>query len=141
MQVIFTIFLSPFLTRYRVLGHCHDCPWARYSSAIHRRCLDLHWLRRFRRHPRVSARLVALNLRWTLLFPRIGPVDLTLGTLSPDTNTLIPTVTDNLFSQQSIPSDIVSVSFEPTTTTSVKNGELTFGGTDSTKFTGSITTM
>ncbi|KAH8984438.1 aspartic peptidase A1 [Lactarius akahatsu] len=69
----------------------------------------------------------------------IGPVDLTLGTLSPDTNTLIPTVTDNLFSQGTITSDLVSVSFEPTTTTSVKNGELTFGGTDSTKFTGTLT--
>ncbi|KAH9057488.1 aspartic peptidase A1 [Lactarius vividus] len=69
----------------------------------------------------------------------IGPVDLTLGTLSPDSNTLIPTVTDNLFSQGTITSDLVSVSFEPTTTTSVKNGELTFGGTDSTKFTGTLT--
>ncbi|KAI9443644.1 aspartic peptidase A1 [Lactarius indigo] len=69
----------------------------------------------------------------------IGPVDLTLGTLSPDSNTPIPTVTDNLFSQGTITSDIVSVSFEPTTTTSVKNGELTFGGTDSTKFTGTLT--
>ncbi|KAN0128880.1 Aspartic peptidase domain containing protein [Lactarius tabidus] len=71
----------------------------------------------------------------------IGPVDLTVGTLSPDTNTPIPTVTDNLFSQGTIPSDLVSVSFEPTTTSSNANGELTFGGTDSTKFTGSITNI
>ncbi|KAH9178667.1 aspartic peptidase A1 [Lactarius sanguifluus] len=69
----------------------------------------------------------------------IGPVDLTLGTLSPDTSTLIPTVTDNLFSQGTITSNLIAVSFEPTTTTSVKNGELTFGGTDSTKFTGTLT--
>ncbi|KAH9171286.1 aspartic peptidase A1 [Lactarius sanguifluus] len=69
----------------------------------------------------------------------IGPVDLTLGTLSPESNALIPTVTDNLFSQGTITSDLVSVYFEPTTTTSVKNGELTFGGTDSTKFTGALT--
>ncbi|KAH9065697.1 aspartic peptidase A1 [Lactarius vividus] len=69
----------------------------------------------------------------------IGPVDLTLGTLSPDTNTPIPTVTDNLFSQGTITSNLVAVSFEPTTTASVKNGELTFGGTDSTKFTGTLT--
>ncbi|KAI0046631.1 aspartic peptidase A1 [Auriscalpium vulgare] len=69
----------------------------------------------------------------------IGPTDLTLDTLSPDTNTQIPTVTDNLASQGTIPTDLVAVSFEPTTTTSVTNGELTFGGTDSSKFTGSIT--
>ncbi|KAH9046277.1 aspartic peptidase A1 [Lactarius hengduanensis] len=69
----------------------------------------------------------------------IGPVDLTLGTLYPDINTSIPTVTDNLFSHGTITSNLVAVSFEPTTTTSVKNGELTFGGTDSTKFTGTLT--
>ncbi|KAF8264805.1 aspartic peptidase A1 [Lactarius quietus] len=69
----------------------------------------------------------------------IGPVDLTVGTLSPDTNGSISTVTDNLYSQGTIPSDLVSVSFEPTTSSSDRNGELTFGGTDSTKFTGSIT--
>ncbi|KAH9052748.1 aspartic peptidase A1 [Lactarius vividus] len=50
----------------------------------------------------------------------LGPVDLTTGTLSPDTNTPIPT---------------------PTTTSSVKNGELIFGGTDTTQFTGPITTV
>ncbi len=48
---------------------------------------------------------------------------------------------DNLFSQGAIPADLVSVSFEPTTNTSVKNGELTFGGIDSTQFTGTITFM
>ncbi|KAI9452797.1 aspartic peptidase A1 [Lactarius psammicola] len=69
----------------------------------------------------------------------IGPVDLTVGTLSPHTNTPIPTVTDNLFSQGTLTSDVVSVSFEPTTTTSNKNGELTFGGTDATQFTGTLT--
>ncbi|KAF8264556.1 acid protease [Lactarius quietus] len=71
----------------------------------------------------------------------IGPVDLTVGTLSPDTNSFIPTVTDNLFSEGNIPDDLVSVSFEPTTSSSDQNGELTFGGTDSTKFTGSITNV
>ncbi|KAI9439315.1 aspartic peptidase A1 [Lactarius indigo] len=71
----------------------------------------------------------------------LGPVDLTIGTLSPDTNTPIPTVTDNLFLQGTIPVDLLSVSFEPTTTTSIKNGELTFGGTDATQFTGPITTV
>ncbi|KIJ40036.1 hypothetical protein M422DRAFT_257104 [Sphaerobolus stellatus SS14] len=69
----------------------------------------------------------------------IGPVDLTLDTLSPATNTEIPTVTDNLFSQGTIPSHLVAVSFEPTNSETITNGELTFGGTDSSKFTGSIT--
>ncbi|CDO71514.1 hypothetical protein BN946_scf184910.g13 [Trametes cinnabarina] len=69
----------------------------------------------------------------------IGPTDLTVGTLSPDTRTSIPTVTDNLFAQGTIPSDLVAVSFEPTNSPEVTNGELTFGGTDSSKFTGSIT--
>lgn len=69
----------------------------------------------------------------------IGPVDLTLDTLSPATTTTIPTVTDNLFSQGTITSNLVAVSFEPTTTETSENGELTFGGTDSSKFTGSIT--
>ncbi|KAI9450014.1 aspartic peptidase domain-containing protein [Lactarius psammicola] len=69
----------------------------------------------------------------------LGPVDLTIGTLSPDTNTPIPTVTNNLFSQGTIPADFLSVSFEPTTNTLIKNGELTFGGTDPSQFTGAIT--
>jgi len=68
----------------------------------------------------------------------IGPVDLTSDTLSPDTTSTIPTVTDNLFSQGTITSNLVAVSFEPTTSESSTNGELTFGGTDSSKFTGSI---
>ncbi|KAF8260104.1 aspartic peptidase A1 [Lactarius quietus] len=69
----------------------------------------------------------------------IGPTTLTIGTLSPDKSSSIPTVTDNLYSQGAIQSDLVSVSFEPTTSSSDRNGELTFGGTDSTKFTGPIT--
>ncbi|KAF8899074.1 aspartic protease [Infundibulicybe gibba] len=68
----------------------------------------------------------------------IGPVDLTQGTLSPATNTLIPTVTDNLFSRGTISANQIGISFEPTTTDEVLNGELTWGGTDSSKFTGSI---
>ena len=48
-------------------------------------------------------------------------------------------VTDNLFSQGTITSNEVSVSFEPTQQLDNVNGELTFGGTDSSKFTGAIT--
>ena len=47
-------------------------------------------------------------------------------------------VTDNLFSQAVISQNLVAISFEPTTQLSVTNGELTFGGTDSTKYTGEI---
>jgi cathepsin E len=46
---------------------------------------------------------------------------------------------DNLFNRGVVKSDIFSVSFEPTSKRFSKNGELTFGGTDHTKFTGSIT--
>ncbi|KAJ7607163.1 acid protease [Roridomyces roridus] len=68
----------------------------------------------------------------------IGPVDLTLDTLSPDTNSAIPTVTDNLFTQGTITQNLIGISFEPTNVDEIQNGELTFGGTDSTKFTGEI---
>jgi len=67
----------------------------------------------------------------------IGPLDLTLGTLENE-NSEIPTVTGNLFSQGIISENLVAVSFEPTTSDDETNGELTFGGTDSSKFTGSI---
>jgi len=74
----------------------------------------------------------------------IGPVDLTDGTLS--TQQPIPTVTDNLFSQGSISSNSIGISYEPSTASpstedspGVMNGELDFGGTDSDKFTGEIT--
>ncbi|KZP03468.1 aspartic peptidase A1 [Athelia psychrophila] len=69
----------------------------------------------------------------------IGPVDLTIGTLSPDTKSNVPTVTDNLFLAGTIPDHTIGISFEPTTSDSDVNGELNFGGTDSSKFTGSIT--
>ncbi|KAI0654118.1 aspartic peptidase A1 [Cubamyces menziesii] len=69
----------------------------------------------------------------------IGPTDLTLGTLDPDEATAIPTITDTLFAQRTIPAHEVAISFEPTNQESVVNGELTFGGTDPSKFTGSIT--
>ena len=48
-------------------------------------------------------------------------------------------VTDNLFLLEAIPKNLVAVSFEPTNSLNVVNGELTFGGTDSSKYIGSIT--
>lgn len=67
----------------------------------------------------------------------IGPTDLTEDTVAKTST--VPTVTDNLFSQKTTSAHSVAVSFEPTTSDAVTNGELTFGGTDSSKFTGSIT--
>ncbi|KIM81488.1 hypothetical protein PILCRDRAFT_71813, partial [Piloderma croceum F 1598] len=67
----------------------------------------------------------------------IGPVDLTQDTLS-GSSAEIPTVTDNLYKQGTISTEVIGVYYAPTTTASNTNGELTFGGTDSSKFTGSI---
>ncbi|CAK5284004.1 unnamed protein product [Mycena citricolor] len=67
----------------------------------------------------------------------IGPVDLTSTTVSGATS--VPTVTDNLFAQGTIPAESISISYVPTTAAGVANGELTFGGMDATKFTGQIT--
>ena len=50
-----------------------------------------------------------------------------LGTLSPATNTPIPTVTDNAFAQGLITADEIGISFEPTTVPEIVNGELTWG--------------
>ncbi|KAI0035580.1 acid protease [Vararia minispora EC-137] len=68
----------------------------------------------------------------------IGPVGLTNGTLLPNTTSLVPTVTNNLFTLGTIPGNIVSVSFVPANENGTATGELTFGGTDSTKFTGDV---
>ncbi|KAF8330515.1 aspartic peptidase A1 [Amanita rubescens] len=68
----------------------------------------------------------------------IGPVDLTIGTLKPDNTTKVPTITDNAFSQKVIGANEIGVSYEPTTASGVANGELTWGGYDSTKFKGSL---
>lgn len=61
----------------------------------------------------------------------IGPVDLTTGTLS--TGQPVPTVTDNLFSQGTISSDSIGISYQPTTSDGQLNGELDFGGVDTSK--------
>lgn len=73
----------------------------------------------------------------------IGPVDLTDGTVKGTTE--IPTVTDNLFKQGTIPTESIGISYVPTSgsdsssSSGILNGELTFGGTDSSKLTGEIT--
>ncbi|KAG6813213.1 hypothetical protein H0H92_013100 [Tricholoma furcatifolium] len=60
-------------------------------------------------------------------------------TLSPATTTLIPTVTDNAYSQGIITAHELAISFEPTTSDDDVNGEISWGGVDSSKYTGSIT--
>lgn len=67
----------------------------------------------------------------------LGPVSLTSGTVSGTSK--VPTVADNLYSQKKISTEVLGVSYNPTTSYTTANGELTFGGVDSSKFTGSIT--
>jgi len=68
-----------------------------------------------------------------------GPVDLTEDTVS-GVNT-VPTFMQNLVSQGVISENILGVSFAPLSGSDEEdtNGELTFGGVDDSKFTGSIT--
>jgi len=68
-----------------------------------------------------------------------GPVDLTEDTVS-NANT-VPTFMDNLKSQGSISSEVLGVSFKPESgsDTSDTNGELTLGGVDTSKYTGTLT--
>jgi len=68
-----------------------------------------------------------------------GPVDLTEDTVS-NINT-VPTFMNNLYSQGSISEEVLSVSFRPESgsDTDDTNGELTLGGVDSSKYSGSLT--
>ncbi|KAG6877494.1 hypothetical protein C0993_006764 [Termitomyces sp. T159_Od127] len=68
----------------------------------------------------------------------IGPVDLTQGTLSPDFTSLVPTVTDNAFSSGLISGNEIGISFEPTTSIEALNGEISWGGADTSKYIGTI---
>ena len=67
----------------------------------------------------------------------VGPVDLTEDTVSSERT--VPTVTDNAFNQGRIGSNVLGISFQPATSSSdIVTGELTFGGTDSSKFIGPL---
>ncbi|KAM3514716.1 hypothetical protein MY11210_001687 [Beauveria gryllotalpidicola] len=67
-----------------------------------------------------------------------GPVDLTQNTVSNAAT--VPTFLDNLYRQGSIPSEVLGVYFKPEagSDTNDNNGELTLGGVDSTKYTGTL---
>ncbi|CAO3668781.1 unnamed protein product [Umbelopsis vinacea] len=68
-----------------------------------------------------------------------GPVDLTGGTVSNAAT--VPTIIDNAYSEGLISTKVLGVYFDPIigSATTSNNGELTLGGTDSTKYSGSIT--
>ncbi|EME45708.1 hypothetical protein DOTSEDRAFT_71414 [Dothistroma septosporum NZE10] len=68
-----------------------------------------------------------------------GPVDLTQNTVS-NANT-VPTFMDNLYKQGSISVEALGVYFKPESGSDSNdaNGELTLGGADSSKYTGSLT--
>ncbi|KAI0942955.1 hypothetical protein AcV7_002235 [Taiwanofungus camphoratus] len=68
----------------------------------------------------------------------LGPQDLTCGTLFPSVDKCIPTVLDNAWVQGLLSAYQLGISFEPATSASGSNGALTFGGIDSSRFTGSI---
>ncbi|KAG2067514.1 aspartic proteinase [Suillus decipiens] len=68
----------------------------------------------------------------------IGPVGLTEGSLPQLSTTTIPTVTDNMYKQGTIPNHLVSLFVEPARLQTNTEGELAFGETDSTKYTGDI---
>ena len=96
------------------------------------------------------------HVHWKNKNIRIGPVDLTEGTAdwplreilylyhlsgTTDDGGPVPTVTDNAFSLGLIPNKQVGISFEPTSSLSVVNGELTFGGVDTSRYTGDLHTV
>ncbi|KAI0327427.1 acid protease [Cubamyces sp. BRFM 1775] len=66
----------------------------------------------------------------------IGPIGLTEGTTTDGGP--IPTVLDTALTQGLISDELIGISFEPTTSLSVTNGELAIGGTDSSKFSGDM---
>ena len=101
-------------------------------SSIHQ-CLFPFAVVQFRRgrwYPRVCPRPCAhscMRALTNVVSTRIGPTNLTKGTLVPNSNASIPTVTDNLFSGGAIERDIIGVSFEPTAELSSQNGEISWG--------------
>ena len=64
----------------------------------------------------------------------LGPDGLTLGTILDSPEATVQTVTDNLFTQCQSENHRFAIFFEPTASTDVVNGELSFGMMDETKF-------
>ncbi|KAG6846880.1 hypothetical protein C0991_002707, partial [Blastosporella zonata] len=68
----------------------------------------------------------------------IGPVGLTVGTLKPNTNGEVPTVSDNAFSQHLIAANQIGVFYKPYSEDDTK-GELTWGGANLPNIAGRMT--
>ncbi|KAG2069731.1 acid protease [Suillus decipiens] len=69
----------------------------------------------------------------------IGPVALTVGSLRDLPTEPIQTITDSLFGQGAISENVLGIFFEPyTRPPSEVTGQITFGGTDPTKYNGNI---
>lgn len=68
-----------------------------------------------------------------------GPTDLTSGTVNGQST--VPTVMDKALSEGLISTEVLGVYFAPISgsSTTANNGELTLGGVDSSKYTGSLT--
>ena len=77
------------------------------------------------------------NTKWAIAVTSRLTV-LSVGTLFPDESACIPTVTDNALAQGLIDQSLVGISFEPTQSLEITNGEITFGGVDDSKFIGDI---
>ncbi|KAH9944871.1 acid protease [Amylocystis lapponica] len=69
----------------------------------------------------------------------VGPLILTEGTLYPDTNATIQTVTGNALTQGLIQTEVIGVYFAPATKYSQANGAVTFGSIDPSLYYGEIT--
>ncbi|KAG2071241.1 aspartic peptidase A1 [Suillus decipiens] len=69
----------------------------------------------------------------------IGPVASTVGTLQELPTEPIPTVTDSLFGQDTISENVFGIFFQPYVGPPLEaTGQITFGGTDPTKYNGNI---
>lgn len=66
----------------------------------------------------------------------VGPVGLTSGTVSGVKE--VPTFMNNLYSTGAISTEALGVYFAPSTSEGDTNGELAFGGADSSKYTGAL---
>ncbi|KAG2068230.1 aspartic proteinase [Suillus decipiens] len=69
----------------------------------------------------------------------IGPAALTVGTLQDLPEDPIPTVTDSLYGQGTISEDVFGIFYQPYVNSQLEStGQITFGGTDPTKYNGNI---
>ncbi|KAG2370266.1 aspartic peptidase domain-containing protein [Suillus spraguei] len=70
----------------------------------------------------------------------IGPTVLSLDTLIDEPDKMSPTITDYLYDQGKIDEHVVGIFFQPITAESEDSlsGEVTFGGTDNTKYFGNV---